>query len=120
MGKVERPRKIYFKSPDSPQDKVRWERLGYNRACDEMEAWLPDEGELNSIIWEASHYWNNTHGENQHGKQSKKLRKLIYGKEYSPRFRQYITIGLTVVADQKRQAYQHLKMAYNRIENWVR
>lgn len=49
------------------------------------------------------------------GKQAKKLRKQIYGADYSPRHRQYRRAAVAgrpgdwIVADERRQAYQKAK-----------
>lgn len=44
------------------------------------------------------------------GKKAKRLRRVVYGKEYSSRFRRYGRLASgQVVSDERRRAYQALK-----------
>jgi hypothetical protein len=44
------------------------------------------------------------------GKQAKRIRREVYGDDYSPKFRQYgAGKGLARIADPRRQAYQKMK-----------
>lgn len=49
------------------------------------------------------------------GRVAKQLRREIYGKTYSPRFRTYQQAGGQLIADIRRQAYQQLKRGYKEI-----
>lgn len=49
------------------------------------------------------------------GKKAKRLRKMAYGEEFSPKFRKYTTDSKgTVHADPRRIVYQHLKKGASR------
>jgi hypothetical protein len=45
------------------------------------------------------------------GAKAKKLRKMVYGKDFSPKHREYYKLTATgqIVADDKRQSYQKAK-----------
>ena len=47
---MKKPERIYFRSGDSLQDKVRYDRIGYNRACDDWEKFLPSKEEIYKIL----------------------------------------------------------------------
>ena len=48
-------------------------------------------------------------------KRAREIRKQVYGKEGSPRYRKYhIGIGGNVIADKQRQEYQGMKKEYKR------
>lgn len=49
------------------------------------------------------------------GKQAKRIRRQVYGDDFSPKFRQYgAGKGLARIADPRRQAYQKAKREYTR------
>jgi len=49
------------------------------------------------------------------GRVARQLRREVYGRTYSPRFRSYQLAGGRLVADVRRQAYQSLKKGYKEI-----
>ena len=49
------------------------------------------------------------------GRVAKRLRREVYGRTYSPRFRSYQLAGGQLIADVRRQAYQQLKREYKEI-----
>lgn len=49
------------------------------------------------------------------GRVAKQLRREIYGRTYSPRFRSYQLAGGQLIADVRRQAYRSLKKGYKEI-----
>ena len=51
------------------------------------------------------------------GKRAKQIRRLVYGENFSPRFRKYSrTKTGSIVADEKRQRYQQIK---KNIKEWL-
>ena len=54
------------------------------------------------------------------GKMAKKIRTLVYGKDFSPRHRKYSYKGGGRVADDKRQRYQQIKKDVSRgVKGWL-
>ena len=53
-------------------------------------------------------------GGKMRNKRARKIREVVYGKEFSPRFRKYHNeFGGMIVADEKRRQYQMLKKEVN-------
>jgi len=49
------------------------------------------------------------------GKVAKKCRRMIYGEDFSPRYRQYSILKTgQIIADQLRRRYQFLKRIYGK------
>ena len=50
------------------------------------------------------------------GKRARQIRKMVYGTDFSTRFRKYMRSKLNgaIVADEKRQRYQKIKKEYTR------
>jgi len=49
------------------------------------------------------------------GKVAKKIRKIVYGEDFSPKFRKYFrdTKSGNIISDEKRKLYQLTKKLYN-------